>query len=131
MNQEKMFKGKRISDRKWVEGDLSHCVVVGETHILRIEDNLSTTIHKIDPETVCQNSGLPDKIGNNLFVNDIVAIDDVVGVIKFGTYENGFHYGFYIEWTNFLHYRQELAYWNHRVKRIGNTFDNPELVEKK
>lgn len=36
MSREILFRGKRIDNGEWVEGDLSRCVVVGETHIRRI-----------------------------------------------------------------------------------------------
>ena len=65
--REILFRAKRIDNGKWVEGDLDHCVVVGETHIRRIEDNLSTTTYKIVPKTVCQYTGLADKHGRKIF----------------------------------------------------------------
>lgn len=68
--REILFRGKRIDNAEWVDGDLSRCVVVGETHIRRIEDNLSTTTHRIDPETVCQYTGMTDKKGVRIWEND-------------------------------------------------------------
>lgn len=64
--REILFRGKRVDNGKWVEGDLSHYVLVGETHICRMEDNLFTTIHKIDQETICRYTGYKDDTGKRI-----------------------------------------------------------------
>ncbi len=46
---------------------MSCCVVAGEIHICRMEENLSTTIHRVDPETVCQYIGLDDRGGRHIY----------------------------------------------------------------
>ncbi|MCI8592686.1 MAG: hypothetical protein HFI88_10170 [Lachnospiraceae bacterium] len=50
-----------------MKGNLSCCVVAGEIHICRMEENLSTTIHRVDPETVCQYIGLDDRGGRHIY----------------------------------------------------------------
>ena len=35
-----LFGAKRMDDGEWVEGDLSRCVAVGETHICRVPVSL-------------------------------------------------------------------------------------------
>lgn len=133
--KEILFRGKRKSDGKWIEGDLSRCVVVGENHICRIEDNLSTTTHRIDPETVCQYTGLTDKSGRKIFEGDVVktsqyGVDDGKGhnFAGFDMFSVEFSDGSFClknKWRRF----------NLRPQRdfeiIGNIFDNPELIKNK
>ena len=127
--REILFRAKRIDNGKWVEGDLDHCVVVGETHIRRIEDNLSTTTYKIVPKTVCQYTGLADKDGRKIFEGDICKIhSDSIDE------EDGC---FSVEWdegdARFALYGEGLTvdfgnYHGHECEVIGNIFDNPDLL---
>lgn len=121
MSREILFRGKQIDNGEWVEGDLNHCVMVGETHICQIEDNLSTTIHKIDKETVCQYTGLTDKNGRKIFEKDIVTI-------------NGEDEHFAVKWDDdnarFVMSSGTLvvdfdSYWGREVEVVGNVHDNP------
>ncbi len=128
--REILFRAKRIDNGKWVEGDLDHCVVVGETHIRRIEDNLSTTTYKIVPKTVCQYTGLADKDGRKIFEGDICKIhSDSIDE------EDGC---FSVEWdegdARFALYGEGLTvdfgnYHGHECEVIGNIFDNPNLLQ--
>lgn len=134
MRREILFRGKRIDDGKWVEGDLSRCIVVGETHIRRIEDNLSTTTHRIDPETVCQYTGYKDDTGKRIFEGDIVAFEDMTST------ESGYSE---MDCCGKVGYDEEEAcfYVTDRLSAeswevlgechiIGNLFDNPELLNQ-
>ncbi len=138
MNGEMLFKAKCADNGEWVEG-FYFCMVHDDGRhmhhfIMPIGADLSlgTPIENIQvevtPETLCRCTGLCDKIGKKLFEKDIIEIDGVVGIVKFGNYDNGFHYGFYIEWINFHHYRPEFAFWNTRVTRLGNIFDDQDLI---
>ena len=127
--REILFRAKRIDDGKWVEGGLDHCVVVGETHIRRTEDNLSTTTYKIVPKTVCQYTGLADKDGRKIFEGDICKIHS--GPID---EEDGC---FSVEWdegdARFALYSVGLTvdfgnYHGHECEVIGNILDNPDLL---
>lgn len=124
-----MFRGKRIDNGEWVEGDLSRCVVVGETHIRRIEDNLSTTTHRIDPETVCQYTNYTDLRKKKAFEHDIIFYEDrqCHGHIVF---KDGC---FLIEWEKGREdLKSDIHFWfmERRVYVVGNVFDNPELLNQ-
>ena len=50
-----------------------------------------------------------------------------LGIVKFGKYGNDFHLGFHIYWINCPHLRNEICFWDTKVRVIGNIFDNPEI----
>ncbi len=120
--REILFRGKSVDDGTLIEGDLSHCVVVGETHIRRIEDNLSTTTHRIDPETVCQYTGLTDKNGRKIFEGDI--IND----IDYGIMKCIYLHGSFV-WYKEDGFKIECMKYVPVIEIIGNIFDNPELID--
>lgn len=82
--RENLYRAKRTKDGRWVEGDLNHCIVVGRTHICRIEPNLSTTTHEVMGETVCQYTGLRDDLEKRIWENDRCWVEGE-GVFACGT----------------------------------------------
>ncbi len=157
--REILFKAKRIDNGEWVEGyyykmsETTYCFKedyerkpVPEHHYIlqkRMTDwglpNQMIQI-EIDPETLCQFTGLYDKNGKKIWENDIIKyhFGEIYAPIKYGHYQNCFdsqkteHVGFYIDWTGDKCLRKDLGYWIDMVYAIpvGNIFDNKELLQE-
>lgn len=158
--REILFRAKRIDNGKWVEGYYIYHIrrticPIGdsvkpedEQHVI-MHDGFSdwnmprdTVFFNIDPETLCQYTGLKDKNGNRVWENDVIKYHfaDIYAPIKYGVYQSSFdstkteHIGFYTEWTgmdgNIL--RKDLGYWVNMAEDeiVGNIFDNPELLKR-
>lgn len=140
MNREILFKAKRIDNGEWVEGQYVYITNPltedGKTirHLICNGTNIFNDL--IDPDTLCQFTGLTDKNGKKIWENDILSIhaysydepeDDYFGVVTYckkdacWSLNNNEKYGEII-YECFGSYTTEII--NH-----GNIFDNPELLE--
>ena len=122
MNDRYLFRGKRVGNGEWVEGDLVH--LPNGTVIL------ANGYAYVIPETVGQCTGLKDKNGKLIFEGDVLSYDEKRGVVK---YKNAC-YVFW--WKGFNKYRldcfKECILTNYagfdNLEIIGNIHDNPELL---
>lgn len=140
MNREILFKAKRIDNGEWVEGQYAYITNPltedGKPikHLICNGTNIFNDL--IDPDTLCQYTGLTDKNGKKIWENDIISIaaysydepeDDYFGVVTYckkdacWSLNNNEKYGEII-CECFGSYTTEII--NH-----GNIFDNPELLE--
>lgn len=152
MNDRYLFKAKKKNwqelpkDEQWVQGYLfddgfkNGRVFVGSFVIEKYNgtacDDWAVTgidFYEIDPNTICQCTGLKDKNGKLIWENDIASYSDLITRDK---------KTICIEWNKIqasfvrkyrspmgLQYLYLDEYIASRMEVIGNTFDNPELLE--
>lgn len=127
MIREILFKAKRKDNGEWVVGYL-----MDENYINvpfndydacgRFDDPI-----EINPETICQYTGLTDKNGKKIWENDIVKHKDsqCFGIIRW-------YCGDYVGWCVYDVYDDEQQFTMDMLNEcevIGNIFDNADLLE--
>ena len=132
--KEILFRAKQKDNGNWVEGDLRQDRDL-ETAYISGWDYYTTEgglerepfEYEIEPETLCQYTGLKDKHGNRIWENDIVKheISDTIGTVKW--YQED-----YVGWCvdDIVIDEQQFTdeMWN-ECEVIGNVFGNPELMK--
>lgn len=131
--REILFKAKRKDNGEWVEGYYRRipCMVMLEHYIMPRNPKNRMEQYAIDPDTLCQYTGLTDKNGRKIWENDIVqawsegsnAIGKVIRRVD----------GLYIMYPAY----QKKEFWGlypnkngkTTVEVIGNIFDNAGLLE--
>lgn len=129
--REILFRGKRLDNGEWVEGNLFVSDTDGRTYILA-GSRIVTIDWEVDQSTVGQYTGMKDKNGKRIFDGDILRScydnlypdDGSIEVVKWLL--NGWHIqqGEYppdaMDGDGVMPYSEV----------IGNIHDNPELLEK-
>ena len=130
MEREIIFRGKRIDNGEWVEGDLltRRNAVSNESAIIFFDDeHIIPRSPTVVFETVGQYTGLKDSTGKRIFEGDIAKT----------TLGWAYEVGFDAENGRFLGYFRKpfgetfICYVGREPKAtiIGNIHDNPELLE--
>ena len=134
MNDRYLFKANRVDNGEWVQGNLitdeqdeKKCFIA---YIFGTDDegqphDIDFTL--VDPSTICQCTGLKDKNGNLIWENDVVDLKIGKAVVIWDKAE------WRIKWIKDTIWRRDLHFWANeddwKCEVIGNTFDNPELLE--
>lgn len=119
--REILFRGKRIDNGEWVEGNYS-IMLSGRVAIQPIGRIVT---YEVLPTTVGQFTGLTDKNGNKIFEGDILESDSERFVVD---WDDEFS-GFYLTDVNPRH--QGVAMFANVADDgyiIGNVHDNPEML---
>ena len=138
MNREIIFKAKRKDNGEWVEGYYCKTTLGNEVRPsdvifvpFKVSRNEEWGWMKVDPDTICQYTGLTDKNGKKIWENDIVsawsegknAIGKVIRradvlYIMYPAYQNKEFWGLCPKKNG-----------KTTVEVIGNIFDNADLLE--
>ena len=132
--REILFKAKRIDNGEWVEG----CLVIDHSRSnlfeYRMQPVESGVLYAppINPETLCQYTGLTDKNGNRIWENDILIAHLDESYPEDVTYET-------IEWGMSGWVAREAGSTDRQYldkfdlehfEVVGNIFDNKELLQE-
>lgn len=146
--REFIFRGKRLDNGEWVDGYLYEhepalVGIVSENDVPEpskwfiartgfADWNMPRLAEfiEVDPSTVGQYTGLKDKHGKRIFEGDILLLDDIKGIVNYGT-------GCFcvkLPCPDYL-YRNNPAIdmvLNEYpgLEIIGNAHDNPEIIDK-
>lgn len=115
------FKAKRLDNGEWVKGDLVHSTSYVGISYPSDEFSDVPIVHRVDPETVCQFTGLSDCVSRDIWEHDLIHLA-------------GFNYAAEVIWSEGYYafmvvFENKHSYCLHsvikacRIERIGNKFD--------
>ena len=110
------------NNSEWVEGLLTKRW--GQLCVIKLDDE--NTAYPIDPATICQCTGIPDKNGKLMFEKDIAKSEDLDGnpiITSIVWYRDGW----YLKEGDLVDCK--LADSSDAIAVIGNEFDDKELLE--
>lgn len=138
MNREILFKAKQKNWRElpkeewWVEGNyyeakISGCYILVPKLKIRKRDGVvigdSFDVCEIDPQTLCQYTGLIDKNDKRIWENDIVLCESGEACMGYREFRETILVDSISNWQT-----MQILSECEDLKRLGNVFDNPELL---
>lgn len=120
------FRGKRLTDGKWIYGDFFHNR--GKSFIttdgIVCNSLASPSDYEVDPDTVGQFTGLCDREGNEIYEGDIVRNESAVfcGVVQYRD-------ATFIISLGEMNGALLICLQTGSLEIIGNIHDNPEILK--
>lgn len=134
MMREILFKAKRKDNGEWVEGLPGYDINGKITEIEVYKKVFDCRIYEIDPNTLCQFTGLTDKNGRKIWENDIIktsqyGVDNGDGrnFAGFDIFSISFSECSFCLMNKWRRFNLRP---NRDMEAIGNIFDNPDLLEE-
>lgn len=135
-----LFRGKCMYTGKWVEGYLVK--ISEDDYRIATEEDINWSYTKlgdydgvmtcVNPETICQYTGMTDKNGNKIWENDVCSTD-LKRRYKIVRFRNGcFMYNVNDggeDYYDIMMPIEPLVDSDEFTEVIGNIFDNPELLK--
>lgn len=105
---------------EWVEGSLVQCEDGATLIVVAHSDNCTSTYH-VDPETVCQFTGVEDDYGNELYEHDYVKTSNSLATQEILWSEK--EAAFILKYEdNDAIFTQMGDIWSRSLMKIGNAF---------
>ena len=121
--REIIFRGKRLNDGEWVEGNFVKGCIDDFAYIVEFGNkDLCRNYVEVIPETVGQYTGFDDKNGKKVFEGDILEVE--IWWEQGGCYPHTETY--FIEATFPNMYKNHFE----KFEVVGNIYDNPELLRR-
>lgn len=129
--REILFKAKRKDNGEWVEGYYRRipCMGMLEHYIMPRNPKNRMEQYAIDPDTLCQYTGLKDEKGKKIWENDIVKVSTNKGNLCEVRYADNVAQFQLWQFTTLPGTATVLNLGNYEEKVIGNIFDNAGLLE--
>ena len=119
------FKAKRLDNGEWVKGDLVHSTSYVGISYPSDEFSDVPIVHRVDPSTVCQFTGLKDREGKEVWDHDLLQSQGT-GIsyeVSYSQEEGGFIVKESVSGARLLTFLCAVLKL-FKFKVIGNKFDN-------
>lgn len=121
MERQIKFKAKRLDNGEWVKGDLVHSTSYVGISYPSDEFSDVPIVHRVDPETVCQFTGLSDCVSRDIWEHDLIHLAGFNYAAEVIWSEG--YYAFMVVCENKHSYCLHSVIKACRIERIGNKFD--------